>query len=135
MSTLAWVRMPPRWESGGRSTRRNCAPSNVGDAVEVGQSLVQERVVGAEEIGDGAIVANDGLKEEPGLQLHVVAQFVVEVRELCRIRLDTCEIAGLQPLAGEIFDQRARFGIEKHAVDLGAENFGIAETVLGGELE
>ena len=47
---------------------------DVRDAVESGQALVQEGVVGREEIGDGTVVANDGSKEELGLLLHVAAQ-------------------------------------------------------------
>ncbi len=135
VSTLAWVRMPPRWESGGRSTRRNCGPSMFGDAVERGQAMVQEGVVGGEEIGDGTVIANDGLKEELGFLLHVAAQFGSEFRELRGIGLEAFEVARLEPLAAEVFDQSARFGIEQHAVDLRVENFGIAEAVLRGELE
>ncbi len=75
------------------------------------------------------------MKEELGLLLHVAAKFVGELGELRGIGLEAVEIADLEPLAAEIFDQRARFRIEQHAVDLRAEHFGIAETVLPGELE
>ena len=51
------------------------------------------------------------------------------------IGLEAVQIAGLEPLAAEIFDQRARFRIEQHAMDLRVEHFGIAQAMLAGELE
>ena len=45
------------------------------------------------------------------------------------------EVASLEPLAAEVFHQRARFWIEQHAMDLGAQNFGGAQAMIARELE
>ena len=62
-------------------------------------------------------------------------KFAGEFGELDGIGLEAVEVASLEPLAAEVFDQSARFRIEQHAVDLRVENFGIAEAVLLRELE
>ena len=75
------------------------------------------------------------MKEKLGFPLHVAAKFGIEPRELSGIGLEAVEIAGLEPLAGEVFSESARLGIEEHAVDLRAKDFGIAQAVFERELE
>ena len=56
--TLAWVRMPPRGVPASE-TRRNAVADDAGDAVMPGQALVDERVIGVEEVEHAAVLVQD----------------------------------------------------------------------------
>ena len=100
------------------------AALDVRNAVEGGQALIQERVIGVDEIEDGAVVANDGLKEELGSRCCMSRRSsFVELGELSGIGLEAIEIADLEPLAAEVVDESARLRIEQHAVDLRVQDF------------
>jgi hypothetical protein len=71
-----------------------------------GEALVEERVVGAQQVEHVAIVANQAVEQQLGLAAERLAQVVVEVGELVRIGRDTADVAQLQPLAGEVVHQR-----------------------------
>ena len=75
---------PPRGLSAGSVTRLNRSPRTPANAVVPGQALVQERVVGVEQIDDAAILAHDALEEQLRLLLERLAQVVVEVEQRFR---------------------------------------------------
>ena len=62
------------------------------------QPLVDERVVGAQQVERAAILAHDALEEELGLAAERLPQRVVEVREDALHRHDGVEVAQEQPL-------------------------------------
>ena len=57
------------------------AAVHVGNAVVLGQALVEEGVVGAQQIEHAAVLAHDALEEQLGLLPEGLAQIVVEIRE------------------------------------------------------
>jgi hypothetical protein len=81
------------------------------------QPLVQERVVGAQQIERAAIFADDAVEEELGFAAERLAQAVIEVREDALHRHGRVEIAKEEPLPCEIGHEGvcARFG--QHAAD------------------
>ena len=91
------------------------APADVGDAVVARQALVHERVVGVDEIEDAAIVADDGVEEQLRLARERVAEVAVELPGAGR---DVVELPQLQPLAGQVLDQRRGARIGQHAARL-----------------
>ena len=89
--------------------------------VVASQPLVQKGVVGAQQVEDAAILADDALEEQLRLAAHRATQVVVEVREEIAVRLHAADVAQLQPLAGEVGDQRTGLGIRQHPADLRIE--------------
>ena len=86
------------------------------------QPLVDEGVVGRQQIEHVAIVADDAVEEELDLAPHRAAQRVVEVGIHHRQRADAVHAAQVQPLSGEI--DRQRFGppIGEHAPHLSIQH-------------
>ena len=72
--------LPSRPHRRGSSsvTRRNCGPQHRGDAVVPREPLVQERVVGGEQIAHVAILEQHAREERLDLGRHVLAQRFVE---------------------------------------------------------
>ncbi len=103
------------------------------DAVEAGEAAVDEGVVGGEEFGDGAVVAHDVVEEEFGFALHGFAEAIVEIAELLFVGGEVGEVAELEPLAGEVFDEGVGFGGGEHAGDLGVEGFAEFAALGDGE--
>src|SRR2546423_1889203 len=68
------------------------AAKDVRDAVVLRQSLVDEGVVRAHELGDAAVLAQDALHEQLGLAAEGLAEVVVEVGEQARVRGDRVEL-------------------------------------------
>ena len=78
---LPWPRSPPRTLSSPSETRRKRLPYTFGNAVVLGQPLVHERVVRAQQVEHAAVFADDALEEQLGLAPERLAQVVVEVGE------------------------------------------------------
>ena len=72
------------------------------------QPLVHEGVVGRQQVEHAAVLAHDALEQQLGLAAERLAQVVVEVREIVLIGDRGAQVPELQPLAGEVRDQRAR---------------------------
>ena len=85
------------------------------------QPLVDERVVGVDQIQDAAILADDGLEQQFRLAPERVAEVAVELLGAGR---DVVELPQLQPLARQIVDERAARGIGQHAPRLLLEHRG-----------
>ena len=123
----------PRRASSVSVTRRNWLPVMVGHPVMPGQALVDERVVGRHQVEDAAVLVHDGREEELGLLAEGLAQVVVEVRELVGVRRDGAEVAQMQPLAGEVLDERGAACVRQHPPHLGAQHRRLAQAALGGQ--
>ena len=57
------------------------AAVDVRDAVVLGQPLVDERVVGRQQVDDAAILADDAVEQQLDFAAHRLAQRIVEVRD------------------------------------------------------
>ena len=117
MSMLAWPSSPRRASSGDLHAPE-LAAVDVGDAVMPRQPLVDERVVGIQQIHDAAVFAHDAVEEQRRLFLHRLAKVVVEIGERFQIRSGALEIAQVQPLLGEVGDQRVGSRVRQHPLDL-----------------
>ena len=82
------------------------------------EPLVDEAVVRGHQIEDIAVLVDDAAEEQLDLADHRATQVVVEVGELERIGLLVAQVAEVQPLAGEILDERMRLRVREHAPHL-----------------
>ena len=89
------------------------------------QPLVDERVVGVQQVEHAAILAHDAVEEQLGLALEGLPQVVVEVGEDEQIGIPVAQLAQEQPLSGEVGDQRLRSRIGEHPPDLPLQDGGI----------
>ncbi len=103
------------------------------DPIVAGEAVVEEAVIGGQQLDDTAVPAQKGLKKEFGLLAHVVAQLGAPGGEEFGVGGDGGEVADLEPLAGEIVDEGAGSGVLEHAHDFGLEI--AAEPFFGGEGE
>ena len=87
-----------------------------------GQPLVDEGVVGLQQIDHAAVFAHDALEEQLGLALEAAPQVVVEVGELVGVGLRVPNVPKVQPLTREVSDQRLRLWVGKHAPRLSLEH-------------
>ena len=111
----------------GQRDAPEAAPADVGDPVVPREPLVDEREVGVDQIQDAAILADDGLEQQFRLAPEGVAEVAVE---LLRCRRHVVELPQLQPLSGQIVDERRGRGIRQHAPRLLLEHRGIGEPAL-----
>ena len=74
---LPWPSRPRRFRRAA-CTRRNSGAGDVRDAVVPREPLVDERVVGGQQVEHAAILADDAVEEQLGLALHRLGQRVVE---------------------------------------------------------
>ena len=66
------------------------------------EAFVEEGVIGAEEIQNAAVFANDAVGEHFGLAAQRLAEVVVEVGEGARVGCDRAEVAQEEPLVREV---------------------------------
>ncbi len=106
-SVVAWPRMPPRENFFTPSTRRHSCAGHARDAVVLRQRLVQERVVGVEDVQHRAVVLEQVGEEPNRLLVHRAAQ-AGERREMpLALLVELVEVVDVQPLAGELGRQPA----------------------------
>ena len=79
------------------------------DGLLLGEPLVHECEVGGEEVQDVAVFLEHGLEEQLGFLPHRAPELFVELGEQIGVGIDALEVAQLQPLAGEVLGQGARF--------------------------
>src|SRR4030095_1174942 len=84
---------------------------HTGDAIVPGEALVQERVIGVEQVSDWTILANEAAKEQVHFLLERLAQVVVEMEKRFGTRLMCPNVADVQPLSREVVDERLRFRV------------------------
>ena len=93
-------------------------PEYVRNAVMPGEPFVHERVVGAEEIDDAAILAKHAFQKQGRFALEGFAQAQVEIREQARARRLRLHVAQIQPLRCEVGGERCRTRIAQHPAHL-----------------
>ena len=99
-----------------------------------GELLVDERIVRVEELEHAAILAQRAADKQLGLALERLHQREVVIRITLRIDHDLGHAAEIQPLRGEVVDERfARARIGEHALDLLLEHLLIAQLPSLGE--
>ena len=80
---------------------------DVRDPVVACETLIDERVVGVQQIQDAPILAQRAVQEQFRLLLKRIAQVLVEVREDVRIGQHTAQPAKLEPLRREVVHERS----------------------------
>src|SRR5687767_11459497 len=102
---------PARWSKGDTP---EVTAADAGNAVVAGQPFVEERVVGAQEVERGAVLADDALHEQLGLALEGLPQRVVEIRKYFVDRTRTRKVAQVEPLSGKVRDEVVEPRIRDH---------------------
>src|SRR6185436_10264555 len=72
----------------GKRYTPKAAAINLGNSVMLGQTLVEEGVVGPDQIAHAAILAQDAVHEELGLLTKRLTKVVVEVRVEAHVGVD-----------------------------------------------
>ena len=99
------------------------------------QSLVQERVVGTQQIEKAAILAQHAFEEELCLSGKRGPEVFIEIRKRRRVGQHRLDIAQIQPLADEIGYERLGAGIRQHAHDLPLQHGAIFQPAALGQIE
>ena len=105
-----WVSTPPRSFPGKRHPPK-IAAVDAGDSVVAGQAFIHERVIGVDQLQNAAVFADDVLEKQRAFAFEGIAQRVVELRILHRIRMPLRDVPQMQPLSGEVVEQRLGFGV------------------------
>ena len=108
---------------------------NAGNAVVLGQSLVDEGVVSAKQVDDTAIVPHDALDEQLRLSCEGRPESLVERREGDRVRCHVRNVAEQEPLPDEVIDQRRRPAVSQHPTHLLLEDRGVLQFAPPREVE
>ena len=108
---------------------------DTGNAVVGGESLVDERVIGAEQLDDTAIAPHDAFDEQLRLSCEGRSEILVERRERDRVRCHVRDVAQQEPLPNEVVDQRRRPSVGQHPTHLLLENRRVAELAPDREVE
>ena len=87
-------------------------------AIEARHPLIQERVLGVQQIQQTSVLPHQVLKKQLRLPAHRKPQTVIKIRKLFNVRLQDIHIFKLQPLPHEIFDERRRLRIAQHPLHL-----------------
>src|SRR4051812_41262384 len=111
------------------------AAVNMRNAVMLREALVQEGVVGIQQIGDAAIFAQDALEKELGLLAKCLTEIVVKIDETSEIRRDRLQGPEVQPLTREIRHEAARAGVGEHPAHLGLEKLRLPQITMRGGVE
>ena len=83
------------------------------------EPLVQERVVGVQQLHRAAVVAQDVAEKHFGFAAEALADVVVEIREHQQVGRDLrLQVSELQPLAGEVADEGVRALVRDHPLHL-----------------
>ena len=118
-----------------RTVRRQRHPAEMAalhafDAVVLGQTFVEKRKVGGQQLGDRAILANHGIEEQLGFPLHRLAQRLIEGQRKRIAGTNGRHVPDEQPLGGKIPGERRRTRIGQHPSHLTLEHRRILELVL-----
>ena len=132
---LPWPSRPPRTLSGRQRHAPELRAVNVRHAVVLRQALIEERVVGPQQVEHAAVLLDDALEKELGLLTEGPPQIVVEHREHPPIGHNRGEIPQIQPLSGEVVDQRFRARVRQHPPNLLLEHLRIAQLSASREVE
>jgi hypothetical protein len=92
-----------------------------------GEPLIDEGVVGVEQIDEAAIVADDRIKHHFRFAAERAAQVFIEVPG---VGLHVLQLAEIEPLAGEVLDERVGALVSDHPLHLLRERLRIAQPAL-----
>ena len=111
------------------------ASLHVGNAVVPRESIVDERVVGVEQVEDAAVLAHDALEEQLRLAAERLPQPVVEVGEEHLRRPRRLQVPELQPLADEVVGQGPGAVVGQHPAHLPPELSGVGQRAARRRVE
>ena len=100
----------------------------------LGQPLVEERVVGRQQVEHAAVLAQDA-RDEQLVSLRNAWRSASSNGRMTRIRLDGLEVSQVEPLAGEVRHQRFGARIVEHAPHLLLEHRRVLQPALLGQVE
>ena len=126
VSTLPCPSSPRRGLSAGSEMRRMRAPRTLGNPIVTRQTLVDEREVGVEQIDDAAILLHDGPEQQsPSHAAASAAGCASKSGESGRAFFSSRRI---EPLPGEVGDERVRTRVGEHPAHLPLERRRILST-------
>jgi hypothetical protein len=99
------------------------------------EPLVQERVVGVQNIEHIAIFSNNAVEKQFRFALECLPQVVVKIGINQQVRIAIPQLSKIQPLARKIRDQRLRPAILQHPPHLLLQNRRILQPALFGRGE
>ena len=111
------------------------AAAHVGNAVVPGEPLVDEGVVGVQQVEGAATFAKHAGEQQLRLAPEALPQPLAEIGELVLVRLHGGGVAQRQPLPGEVADQGLRARVGEHALDLRLEDRRDAQFPALGHIE
>ena len=117
-----------------RDAAEVAAPDS-GYAVVAGEPLVDERVVGREQVEDAPVLAQHAVEEQLRLAAERLAEPFAEVGENVLVRLHGGGVPQRQPLAGEVAREGVRARIGEHPRHLRVECRLLAQLSPLGEVE
>ena len=100
-----------------------------------GQPLVDERVVRPQQVEHVVVFRHDAPEQQLGLALEGLPEVVVEVREHAGVGNLRGKVPQIQPLPGEVGDERLRTGIGQQTPDLPLEHRRILQFPGDGQAE
>ena len=103
------------------------AAVDVRDVVVPCQPLVDEGVVGGQQVEDAPVLAHHALEEELGLAVHRAPQPLAEIGEAVLVRHQRGNVAQVEPLPREVLDQARRALVGEQAPDLRLQDVGLAQ--------
>jgi len=84
-----------------------------------GEGFVEVGVVSKDDVGEGAILAEDVFQEELGFRGEGLAELGGEFGEFLAVHLGGLgEVCEVQPLGGEAGGEGGGFGVFEHALDV-----------------
>ena len=104
------------------------------DAVVIGEPLVQVGVIGSQKVEQASIFPDDAGEQELGFFDERLTQRFVE-RKNHRVGLHGFDVAQVQPLPGEVRDERIGARIGQHAPDLALEDHWVFQPAAFGQIE
>ena len=101
----------------------------------LGKTLVEKRVIGAEQVQHVPILAHDALEEQLRFPAQGLPQVVVEIGKQPCIRSGSGKVAQIQPLLREVIDQRFGTAVSQHPAHLAFEHRRLAQLTLNRRVE
>ena len=109
---------------------------DAGHAVVLGEDGIHKRVVGVEEVKDGAVRAHEVDQEVKRLREHRGAQLICEGGKALAIHgVDFLETAEIEPVAAELRSEVSDAVVSEQTPRLGGDDLGLVQIARGGVRE